>query len=228
MILQRIFQVSDNNRRNPILDGMYQRYLDKEDSAAFIRAVSHWYTVPTLERLAESGHPEARRAAVLALGFLADYESNAFVGRALCDEDRTVRLLAENAIRQIWCRAGSEDQRQKLGLITRLSASQQYSDAIRTATEMLAETPWFAEVWNQRGMANYHLKQFAEAIGDCHQALELNPYHFPAATAMGQCYLELGDRAAALESLRRSLKLNPGLEGVRAQIAYLQRQMEEH
>jgi cytochrome c-type biogenesis protein CcmH/NrfG len=40
---------------------------------------------------------------------------------------------------------------------------------------------------------------------------------------MGQCYLQLGDFDAALESFRRALKLNPNLEGVRASVAYLER-----
>ena len=39
---------------------------------------------------------------------------------------------------------------------------------------------------------------------DCHEALELNPYHFIAATCMGQAYLELENPVSALESFRRA------------------------
>jgi cytochrome c-type biogenesis protein CcmH/NrfG len=40
---------------------------------------------------------------------------------------------------------------------------------------------------------------------------------------MGQCYLQLGNYDAALESFRRALRLNPNLEGVRASVTYLER-----
>jgi tetratricopeptide (TPR) repeat protein len=40
---------------------------------------------------------------------------------------------------------------------------------------------------------------------------------------MGQCYLQLGQRSEALDSFRQALELNPNLEGVRAQVQYLQR-----
>jgi len=199
----------------------------EEDSAAFIKAVSQHYTTATFERLAESGSPISRRAAVLALGFLGGYESNATMGRALGDTDRGVRMLAENGIRQVWCRGGNEVQRQQLGVVIRLNSSQQYEEAIVKATELIEQAPWFAEAWNQRAIAHYAMERFDESVRDCHQTLEINPYHFGAAAGMGQCYLEQGRAAAALESFRRALRLNPSLEGVRAQVAYLQRTLEE-
>jgi tetratricopeptide (TPR) repeat protein len=70
------------------------------------------------------------------------------------------------------------------------------------------------------------LKKFADSIRDCQQALEINPYHFGAATGMAQSHLHLGNRAAALECFRRALALNPNLEGVRAHVHYLQRTLK--
>ncbi|NQT41550.1 MAG: tetratricopeptide repeat protein, partial [Planctomycetes bacterium] len=89
------------------------------------------------------------------------------------------------------------------------------------------DAPWFAEAWKQRAVAHFNLGQFVEAIRDCHQALEINPYHFLAATAMGQAYVQLGNRVSALESFRRALRLNPNLEGVRAQVDHLVRLIGE-
>jgi tetratricopeptide (TPR) repeat protein len=216
-------RVSGNNPRAPILLDLYQKYLDNQDSGAFIRKVSRRYCPATLQRLAENGWREVRRAAVLALGFLAGYELNHILGRALNDEDRTVRLLAENGIRSLWSRDGSDQQRQRLGIIVRLNSAQHYEEAARQATDLIEEAPWFAEAWNQRAVAHFNLEDYVEAIRDCHQALELNPYHFLAATAMGQAYLQLGNRVSALESFRRALRINPNLEGVRAQVDRLTR-----
>lgn len=215
--------MSGTNRRGPILFDLYQKYLDNQDSGVFIREVARRYSPATLQRLAENGAREVRRAAALAIGFLGGYELNHVLGRALSDDDRTVRLLAENGIRSLWSRDGNDEQRQRLGVIVRLNSAQHYDAAAKKATALIADAPWFAEVWNQRAVAQFNLENYVEAIRDCHQALELNPYHFLAATAMGQAYLQLGNRVSALESFRRALRLNPNLEGVRAQVDRLTR-----
>ena len=76
-------------------------------------------------------------------------------------------------------------------------------------------------------MAQFSLGRFADAIRDCRQALEINPYHFVAATSMGHAYLELENPVSALECFRRALRLNPDLEGVRARVAQLTRRVED-
>lgn len=219
--------MSSKKRRTPFLSTLYQEYLDHQDSAGFIAKVSQCYTPGTLQRLVRDRRPEVRRAAVLALGFIGDYTANHCVGRALLDKDRTVRLLAENGIRSIWVRAGNEEERQQLGIIIRLNAAQQYQEAVRRAGKLVERAPWFAEAWNQRAIAQLNLGHLAESIRDCHQALEINPYHFVAATTMGQSYVQLQNYVSALESFRRALRLNPNLEGVRAQVVRLTRMVED-
>ncbi len=212
--------------RPPKLHGLYHQYLVDQDTAAFNQSVSSYYTVGTLERLAVVGDRMARRAAVLALGQCGDYGSNASLGRALQDDDRGVRMLAENGIRQLWCRTGTRLQRKQLEAIIALNAAQRHDEALEQATKLIHSAPSLAECWNQRALARFSIGRFRESIEDCHQALEINPYHFGAATGMGQCHLQLHDRAAALECFRRALKLNPNLEGVRAHVLYLQRTLK--
>lgn len=213
--------------RLPYLSLAYAQYLEDQDTAGFVRRVAHAYTQGTLRRLAEHDAPQVRRAAVFALGLLGDYESNATLGRALQDEDRTVRILAEHSIRSVWTRAGTEKQRRLLGLLIRLNSAHQFEAVLRRATELLEHAPWLAEAWNQRAIAHFSLGHYEQAVHDCHQALEINPYHFAAAAGMGQAYLELGNPEAALESFRRALRLNPDLEAVRVQVARLARLIEE-
>ncbi len=215
--------VSKDSSRRPYLSQVYRQYLESQDSAGFLLGVSRVYTPGTLERLVEHDSAEVRRGAVFALGFLGDYRVNATLGRALQDEDRTVRSLAEHSIRNVWPRDGTEKERRILGLIIRLISAQQFEAAIRRATRVLEQAAWFAEVWNQRAIANFSIGRYEEAIHDCRQTLEINPYHFAAAAGMGQAHLELGRGAAALESFRRALRLNPDLEAVRVQVARLVR-----
>ena len=213
--------------RPPLIAQLYQQYLDNQNSTAFRSAVTQAYTPGTLERLADHHQRKVRRAAVLAIGLLGDYSANHTMGRALLDEDRTVRTLAESGIRDLWARSGNEDQRQTLTLIIRLNAAGRPDDAICRATELIDDSPYLAEAWFQRATAHFRKQMHAEAIRDCHEALEINPYHFAAATTMGQAYMELENYVSALESFRRALRLNPDLEGVRIQVVRLARMVED-
>ena len=219
--------MSDHSVKPPFLLVLYRQYLDHQDSAVFTRKISTLYTSGTLQRLVHDAGREVRRAAAMALGFVGDYDANHTLGHALLDDDRTVRMIAENSIRTIWTRAGNEAERQQLDVIIRLNAAQLHKDAVARATKLIERAPWFAEAWHQRAVAHVALGRLVESIRDCHQALEINPYHFVAATSMGQAYLELKNPISALECFRRALRLNPDLEGVRAQVVRLTRMVEE-
>jgi tetratricopeptide (TPR) repeat protein len=215
--------MSDQNVRLSLLEVLYHEYQVSQQLGAFVGQVSRAYTVGTLEAIAERGSRIARRAAVLVLGNVAGYNSNHALGRALQDDDRGVRLGAEEALRAVWCRAGSDEQRTQLQSVIAANTTRRYHEAIARATSLIHEAPGFAEAYNQRAIAWYGLGNYPESIADCNQALELNPYHFGAASGIGQCYLQAGRPRLALENFRRALALNPNLEGVRANIANLER-----
>lgn len=216
-------QQPNDKQRHASLEKLYQQYLNDENSANFVSAVASRYTIGTLERLAAYGPRVSRRAAVLALSFLGDYSSNAVLGRLLHDKDRAVRLLAEHGLRQVWFRAGNPGQYHDLQKLVRLNDNGQYEEAVELATRMIDQSPGLAEAWNQRAIAWYGLLEFEDSAMDCHQALEINPYHFNAAMGMGHCYLQLEDAEAALDCFRRALSLNPSLENVRIQVRQLER-----
>jgi tetratricopeptide (TPR) repeat protein len=168
----------------------------------------------------------SRRAAAFAITFLGDYSHNAVLGEALRDQDRGVRMLADNGIRQLWRRDGNTAQQLRLAELMRMNTSGLYDECLPAVSEFLEESPWFAEAWNQRAIALFALKRFDESANDCHQTLELNPYQFAAAIGMAHCYLEMEEPIAALECFRRAILLNPDLEEVRVQIDYLERTLE--
>ena len=60
-----------------------------------------------------------------------------------------------------------------------------------------------------------------------HQALEINAYHFQAASIMGQAYELQHNLVAALESFRRALRLNPNMEEIRTRVIQLQRTIKD-
>lgn len=218
--------MGSSKKRRPLLAQLYEDYLDQQDSTHYAEAVVQQYTQGTLERLARHPFRTIRRAAVLALGLVADYSANATLGQALIDDDRTVRQLADAGIRNVWARAGEPAQRQALAAVMRLNSMGRFDDVVRRASLLIEQAEGYAEAWNQRAIAFFSLGQYADSIRDCHQTLEINPYHFGAASGMGQAYLRLGNHASALECFRRALRLNPDLEGVRVQAERLARLVE--
>jgi len=217
----------ETSPREPHLLAIYERYLESRDTVGFVYTVSKHYAAGTLERLAVHPDCKLRCAAVLALGYIGDFEVNHTVGRAMQDEDPTVRLLAGPACRSVWNRAGGEDHRRQLADTIRLNAAKRYREAIEKANALLDDLPGFAEAWYQRGAAWFQLADFLQAIRDFDQALELNPYQFVAAAAIGDAYLRLDSPVSALKALRQALRLNPGQKRVRDQVAELARDVED-
>lgn len=212
--------------QHPLLADYFEHYLEEQNMSAFLRAVAARYEVGTLERLASSGERMSRRGAVLALGRLSDYRSNAVLGRALVDLDRGVRTLAESAIARVWPRIGLAAHQRRLSAIDEQLDEGDFDRASLLAGRLIQEAPWIAQSWYQRGKAYLHMGQFEAAIRDCHQALEINAYHFQAAAVMGQAYEMQHNLVGALESLRRALRLNPNMEEVRARVIQLQRTLK--
>ncbi|MFW6170476.1 MAG: hypothetical protein ACODAD_08300, partial [Planctomycetota bacterium] len=224
----RSSSVSKDQIRAPLLDTFYELYLSEETSARFVARVSGHYLTGTLARLAVCGARTTRRAAVLAVGFLGNYECNGVLGHALRDEDRVVRLLAENSIRELWLRDGAPEHQHRARHLVRLNDCGRFDEAVREASQLTGEADGFAEVWNQRAVAYFQLSEYRKSLSDCKQTICRNPFHFPCAIGMGHCYLELHEPSAALECFRWALEVNPDLENVRVQVNYLQRALEGH
>jgi tetratricopeptide (TPR) repeat protein len=216
-----------SRKRRCLIATWYARLRRRGDIEGFVRRVGHRYTLATLERLAQSGEIYARRGAVLAIGHIGTYRSNSVLGVSLVDHDRGVRVLADEAIRKLWGRIGSPEQQQLLRAVADLNRSGLPDEAIEESSRLIGELPWCAEAWHQRGLARYEMGHFELALGDFQQALAINAFHFAAAEAVGLSLLQLGRPQAALESLRRAVRLNPGLEKARCHIARLQRLLGE-
>jgi tetratricopeptide (TPR) repeat protein len=219
--------LGDPTIRRPILAELYEQFLADRDQAAFVHRVAGRYSTATLERLVMHPSRWIRRGAVLALGSVADFSSNAVLGHALVDIDRGVRILAETAIRAVWCRDGNWNQQQQLTRIIGLNASEKHDAARTSATRLIDENSRLAEAWNQRAIANFAVQRYLESIADCRRTLDLNPFHFGAAAGLGQCHLQISDQQAALDTFRHALKINPSMEGVRANVVYLQKMLKK-
>jgi tetratricopeptide (TPR) repeat protein len=196
--------------------------------AKFKRAVEARYFESTLERLLLSHHPETRQSATLALGLLGSIKVNASVAHRLHDEDPTVRQLAADALWSVWFRADSPDNNQELQRLMQLGASDERPEEVLTGFDaLIRKAPRFAEAYNQRAIYFFQRGEYARAITDCEKVLRLNPYHFGAASGMGQCFMKQKKLRAALRIYRRANRINPNLDGVRDVIQSLERMLGE-
>jgi len=205
----------------PRLTTLYFAYLQRHDTRSFIHHVTQWYDESTLTRLTESVCVHTRRAAALTLGFIGTYQANDSLGLLLKDHDRSVRLIAEGSLKMVWSRDGTEEQREKLYMVMRLIGEHHFGEAVNKANILLDECPRYVEARNQRAIALFALKKFAESIEDCRAVLDLNPYHFGAAIGMGHAYLQLRDQSSAIECFQQALSINPNLESVRRHLERL-------
>ena len=197
------------------LASFYLGYLKNHDMTTFVDQVGRYYSQATLVRLASSHQVDTRRAVALILGFVGTYEVNPILGTLLHDPDRSVRLLAEGSIKSVWPRYGIDEHRQQLREVMRLIGDQQFTDAVRSANNLLDEDPLFAEARNQRAIALFALGEYQDALEDGEIVLDLNPYHFGAAIGMGHAYLQLDERDSAVVCFQHALQINPSLESIR-------------
>src|ERR1019366_4811989 len=145
----------------------------------------------TLERLLYSHDPDVRQAAILALGMMGSIKVNAAVAARLRDEDPTARQLASDALWAIWQRADVPENNQELQRLMRLVAAEGDPEEVLAGFEaLIRKSPRFAEAYNQRAVYHFLRGDYAKSIADCEKTIRLNPYHFGAASGMGQCFMK--------------------------------------
>lgn len=191
----------------------------QEGLAHFKRQVGERYTEGTLQRLAESPTVRVRQAALLALHLTGTMASNEAVAGRLRDGDAQVRQMAADALWALWFRAEGEAANQELQKALRHSDP---GKGVAALTALVRRLPGYAEAYNQRAILHFQLHEYDRCAADCQKVLQLNPYHFGAASGLGRCYLRLRLPGPALKAFRLAYKINPHLEGVEEAIKDLE------
>lgn len=174
----------------------------------FRQAVRERYTEGTLCRILESHlDATARRAAAAALGLVGTMTCNAVLASALHDADDAVRAVAGEAIWEVWFRDDADHARE----LRQAVAQADVGERVAACDELIARRPQYAEAYNQRAIQHFVRGEYAKAVSDCEAVLRLNPFHFGAASGMGQCYLRMHKPRAALRAFKHALELNPNL-----------------
>ncbi len=189
----------------------------------FRSAIRERYTEGTLQRLLAFEEVKTRRAATLALGLIGTMEANPALAAALRDSDSLVQMFAADALWEVWFRGGTPEQNRKLRHAIRQTDQTQVRLEL---DELIKNAPNFAEVYNQRAIWLFKRGDFTRAIEDCERTLQLNPHHFGAAAGLGQCFLKLGKRRAALRAFRSAIEINPALDNLHEAIRSLEESLD--
>ena len=190
----------------------------------FNQKVRERYLEGTLVRLSLAECPQARRAAVFALGQVGTLEANEHLARCLHDMDSDIAEMAAAAMWRVWFRGPGNALSDELYRILRLREMDQ---AILALNTLLEKAPEFAEAYYQRAVLFYRSSQFDLAARDCAQAVKLNPHHFAAQAGMGQCLLRLRRQGAALKAFRVALRIHPRMEGIAATVRALENALDD-
>jgi tetratricopeptide (TPR) repeat protein len=161
---------------------------------------------------------EARRFGAAALVDTGTLEDAPALVRALRDEDRGVRALAETALWAVWSRSGDDAIDSLLEIGVAQMRERQVEASVETFTEIIRRRPEFAEGWNKRATAYYLLGEWRRSAADCDEVLKRNPQHFGALSGYGMIWLRLDQPARALERFEQALAVNPNLDSVRETI----------
>jgi tetratricopeptide (TPR) repeat protein len=105
-------------------------------------------------------------------------------------------------------------------------ANDQEEQALAVFNEVVARKPDFAEGWNKRATVYFMLGEFDASVADIERTLALEPRHFGALSGLGQIYLELDRKEAALKAFEAALAIDPHLSAVRGAVDSLKKALQ--
>lgn len=137
--------------------------------------------------------------------------------------DRQDAARIEGEIARIWSQSGSPAMDLLLRRANEAMAAEDFDAAVEHLSALTDHAPDFAEGWQARAVAFYHLGEYALALSDLERTLALNPRHFPALEGLAGILEELERPEAALRALQAANALNPNRASVKDGMDRLER-----
>jgi tetratricopeptide (TPR) repeat protein len=136
-------------------------------------------------------------------------------------------LRIEPQIWDLWMRAGTNDQNEKLAKAATAMGVSDAKGALKILDALVVEAPEFAEAWNKRATLYYLLGRYEESLADISKTVDLEPRHFGALSGRGMVLMKMGKNAEALAAFKEALVVNPNMTGARLSVQALEKQFPE-
>jgi tetratricopeptide (TPR) repeat protein len=117
----------------------------------------------------------------------------------------------EKEIWRIWMTPKNDELASLMYTAMKRINNEQYKTAITTLDKIVVRFPKYAEGWNQRAFAHFHLDQYQESLNDIAKTLKLEPRHFGAMSGRGIIYINRGETVLAKETFIHAMNYHPYL-----------------
>lgn len=132
----------------------------------------------------------------------------------------------EDSLRREWSKSGSPAMDLLLKRGTDALESGDMAAAIDHLTALTDHAPDFAEGWNARATAFFHMGEYGLSVGDIRRTLALNPRHFGALVGLAIIFEQTGFEQEALGAWREVEAIHPHRPEVREAIDRLEKTVE--
>ncbi|SMH54939.1 tetratricopeptide repeat protein [Maritimibacter sp. HL-12] len=145
---------------------------------------------------------------------------------ALRQPDSSGWEAVEDRIWEEWSQSGSAAMDLLLERGREAIGEGEHATAIEHLTALVENAPDFAEGWNARATAYFHVDRYGPALADIARALTLEPRHFAALAGLGRIFEETGDIEGALEAYRRAAAIHPRRPDLREAVERLEAELQ--
>lgn len=183
--------------------------IDRADTAGLLSQLAENWPAARLVDLLSSDLSDVVRLAAASLGVCGRPAHGRFVAHLLAHDDPAVVAASEDALWNIWMRAGSDAARDELAVAIAEIRDDHTVAACQRLGRLCELEPAYPEAHHQRGIALHAAGRLEEAYAAYGTAVALNSLHFAAMAAMGHVRVETGDYATALGHYRDAVSVHP-------------------
>lgn len=141
-------------------------------------------------------------------------------------DDPAVSERVTREIQMIWMRSGSDTVDILMSRAGKAIQADDQGLALDLLDVVVLLRPSFAEGWNRRATVHYMKEEFGKSLVDIERTLALEPRHWGALSGLAIIQRRLGFEDEALETFKRALEINPGLENATKAIEDLEKEAE--
>ena len=157
--------------------------------------------------LSASGDVSRRRSAALRLQFLADDSAQPALLRALNDGDEVVALRCAKALLILWRTSHSPSVNRLIRRGLAAHGAGDYDGALEDFAMCLRLDPALPDVRRLRAEILLAKEDLSGALSECEAVLRLNGGHFRAYYVQAECYRDMREGQAALDSVNSALSI---------------------